>query len=206
MTTAESWRIRGDAIEACNCDVVCACNFGGAPTPGLCEAIIDYRVQEGNHGGTQLGGLNFVLYLQMPGKPYDGNWTLGVYLDQRASQPQADALGTILSGQAGGMFAALGGLIGTALPPKQVAVNFDTVNGKHRVSVPALLEVGSEQIPHPIAGQPPFDPKASNLALPIFTGTVSVRRNSVFQLTDTALSWDHPGQSVNIGQFDYSGP
>ena len=147
-----------------------------------------------------------MLYLQMPGKPYDGNWTLGVYLDQRAGQPQADALGTILSGQAGGMFAALGGLIGTALPPKQVAISFETVNGEHSISVPGLLEVGSERIPHPIAGQPPFDPKSSNLALPIFTGTVSVRRNSVFQLTDTGLSWDHPGQSVNIGQFDYSGP
>ena len=92
-----------------------------------------------------------MLYLQMPGKPYDGGWTLGVYLDQRASTEQAEALGTILSGQAGGMFAALGGLIGTALPPKQVAISFDTVGGENRISVPGLLEVGSEQIPHPIA-------------------------------------------------------
>ena len=59
--------------------------------------------------GTELDGLSFVPYLQMPGKPYDGDWTLGVYLDQRANPEQAEALGTILSGQAGGMFAALGG-------------------------------------------------------------------------------------------------
>ena len=206
MTTAASWRIQGDAIEACSCDIVCSCNFGGAPSPGLCEAIIGYRVQEGHHGGTQLDGLSFVLYLQMPGKPYDGNWTLGVYLDQRASQEQAEALGTILSGQAGGMFAALGGLIGTALPPKQVPISFDTADGEHRITVPGLLEVGSERIPNPVAGEPPLDPKASNLALPLFAGTVNVRRSNVFQMTDPALSWDHPGQSVNTGQFDYSGP
>ena len=206
MTTATSWRIRGDAIEACSCDIICSCNFGGSPSPGLCEAIIGYQVQEGHHGDTQLNGLNFVLFLQMPGKVFDGNWTLGVYLDQRASEEQAGALGTILSGQAGGMFADLGGLIGTALPPKQVPISFDTVDGEHRISVPGLLEVGSERIPNPVPGAPPLDAKTSNLALPIFTGTVSVRRTSVFQLTDSALSWDHPGQSVNTGQFDYSGP
>ena len=206
MTTAESWRIQGDAIEACSCDIVCSCNFGGAPTPGLCEAIIGYRVQEGHHGGTRLDGLSFVLYLQMPGKPYDGNWTLGVYLDERANEQQVEALGTVLSGQAGGMFGALSGLIGTALPPKQVPISFETVDGEHRITVPGLLEVGSERIPNPMPGQPPLDPKASNLALPLFAGTVNVRRNSVFRMTDPALSWDHPGQSVNTGQFDYSGP
>jgi len=100
-----------------------------------------------------------------------------VYLDQQASQEQGEALDTILSGQAGGMFAALGGLIATALPSKQVPISLDTVDGEHHITVPGLLEVGSERIPNPVPGEPSLDPKASNLALPLFAGTVNVRRS-----------------------------
>ena len=142
MTTATSWRMRGHILENCSCNVACPCNFGGDPTLGYCEATLGFEIQEGNYGGTQLGGLNLALYVRMPGKPFDGNWTLGVYLDQRATQEQVEALGTILSGQAGGMFAALSGLIGNALPPKQVPITFETVDGEHRVTVPGLLEAG----------------------------------------------------------------
>jgi hypothetical protein len=53
----------------------------------------------------------------MPGNIFHGNWTTSAYLDQRATEAQVEALGTILSGQAGGVFAALHGLIGQQLPP-----------------------------------------------------------------------------------------
>ena len=85
MTTATSWRIRGDVMEACSCNLTCPCNFGGDPTQVPCQAIVGLRIQEGNYGATQLNGLNVVLYLSIPGKFFDGGWTLGVYLDQRAN-------------------------------------------------------------------------------------------------------------------------
>ena len=206
MTTATSWRMRGHILENCSCNVACPCNFGGDPTLGYCEATLGFEIQEGNYGGTQLGGLNLALYVRMPGKPFDGNWTLGVYLDQRATQEQVEALGTILSGQAGGMFAALSGLIGNALPPKQVPITFETVDGEHRVTVPGLLEAGSERIPNPMAGQPPLDTKVTNIALPLYSGPANVRRSSVFSLTDPDLSFQHSGSSSFTGHFDYTGP
>ena len=153
-----------------------------------------------------MDGVNVVMYLRMPGKPFGGNWTLETYLDQRATQEQIEALGAILSGQAGGMFAALGGLIGTALPPKQVPISFDTANGEYRISVPGLPEVGTERIPNPVPGEPPLDSKATDLAVPFFTGPANIRRSSAFPLTDPNLSFQHPGQSSFSGQFDYSGP
>ena len=205
MTTAESWRIRGDILEVCSCNVTCPCNFGGDPTFGNCEAVQGYRIQEGNLGNTQLGGVNLVLYIRMPGKPFEGNWTLGVYIDQRATEGQMQALGTILSGQAGGMFAALSGLIGNGLPPKQVPITFETVDGEHHVSVPGLVDIGSERIPSLMGGEP-LDTKVTDLAIPFFSGTANVRRSSKFSLTDPDLSFQHPGHSSFTGQFDLSGP
>ncbi len=206
MTSGTQWHIQGDILETCSCDVTCPCNFSGDPTRLPCEAVFGFHIQEGNYGNTRLDGLNLVLYLSIPGNAFDGGWTLGAYLDQRANQEQVAALGTILSGQAGGWFDPVSGLISNPLPPKQVPINFETVNGEHRVSVPGLVEIGSEQIPNPMTGQPPLDSKVNDLAVPFYTGTASVRRSSVMRLTDPNLSFEHPGRSSLIGKFDYTGP
>jgi hypothetical protein len=201
-----AWRMRGDAFEACSCNVTCPCNFGSDPTLGFCEVIVAWRIQEGHYGNTRLDGLNLVQYMRMPGNLWQGNWTAGVYLDQRATQEQAHALGTILSGQAGGLFAALSGLIGNPLAPKQVPITFETVNGEHRVTVPGLLEVGTERIPNPMSGQPPLDTKMSDIAVPLYAGPVHVRRSSILKMTDPHLRFEYSGRSSLVGQFEYTGP
>jgi hypothetical protein len=127
-------------------------------------------------------------------------------LDQRATPEQLDALGTILSGQAGGIFAVLSGLVGHQLPSQQVPMTFETVNGEHRVTVPGLLEVGTERIPNPMPGQPPLDTTVSDIAVPVYAGPVHVRRSRILKLTDPHLSFDYAERSSLMGQFDYRGP
>jgi hypothetical protein len=206
MTTETAWRMHGDVMEACSCNTTCPCNFGSDPTQVPCEAIVGWRIQEGSYGNTRLDGLNVVFYFLIPGNAFQGGWTLGIYMDQRANQQQVEALGTIFSGQAGGWPAVLSGLFAHQLAPKQVPINFETVNGEHRITVPGLLEVGSERVPNPMPRQPPLDPKVSDLAVPFYTGTVSVRRSRILKLTDPNLSFEYSGRSSLIGQFDYSGP
>ena len=206
MATQTSWRMRGDVMEACSCATTCPCNFGSDPTPLPCEVVIGWRIQDGNYGNTRLDGLSVVLYGRIPGNVFQGNWTVGVYLDQRASQPQAQALGDIFAGNAGGWPAMLSSLIGNLLPPKQVPIQFQTVDGEHNITIPGLLEVGSERVPNPLPGQPPLDSKVSDLAVPFYTGSVSVRRSRTLRLSDPGMSFQHAGCSSLIGQFDYSGP
>ncbi len=206
MTATTSWRMRGDILEACSCNIVCPCNYGGDATKLPCEALLGFRIQEGNYGNTQLGGLNIVLYVQIPGKVFDGGWTLVVYLDERASPGQVEALGTILSGQAGGWFEPFSGLIANPLDPKQVSINFEIVDGEHRITVPGLLEAGTERIPNPIPGMPPLDTTVSDMVVPFFTETVHVRRTTTVKLTDPNMSFEYAGKSANISQFEYSGP
>ena len=206
MATQTSWRMRGDVMEACSCATTCPCNFGSDPTPLPCEVVIGWRIQDGNYGNTRLDGLSVVLYGRIPANVFLGNWTVGVYLDQRASQPQAQALGDIFAGNAGGWPAMLSSLIGNLLPPKQVPIPFQTVDGEHSITIPGLLEVGSERVPNPIPGQPPLDPKVSDLAVPFYTGSVNVRRSRTLRLSDPGMSFQYTGRSSLVGQFDYSGP
>jgi hypothetical protein len=149
--------------------------------------------------------MHVVLYVRIPGYVFDGGWTAGAYLDARATPDQAQALGAIFSGQAGGWPALLSGLIAHQLEPKQVPITFETVAGEHRISVPGLLEVGSEQVPHPMPGAPPLNPEVSGLAVPFHTGPTYVRRSTILKLTDSPLHWEHAKRSALIGQFDYSG-
>ena len=206
MATQTLWRMRGDVMEACSCATTCPCNFGSDPTPLPCEVVIGWRIQDGNYGNTRLDGLSVVLYGRIPGNVFQGNWTVGVYLDQRASQPQAQALGDIFAGNAGGWPAMLSSLIGNLLPPKQVPIQFQTVDGEHNITIPGLLEVGSERVPNPLPGQPPLDPKVSDLAVPFYTGSVNVRRSRTLRLSDPGMSFQYTGRSSLVGQFDYSGP
>ena len=95
MATEAAWRMRGDVMEACSCATTCPCNFGSDPIPLPCEVVIGWRIADGHYGNTRLDGLNVVLYGRIPGNAFQGNWTVGVYLDQRADQQQAQALGNI---------------------------------------------------------------------------------------------------------------
>lgn len=206
MATGTTWHMRGDILEACSCTTTCPCNFASDPTSLPCEAILGFHIQDGQYGNTPLNDLNFVLYFRIPGYAFDGGWTLGVYLDQRATQEQAQVLGTILSGQAGGWFDVVGGLIAEHLEPKQVPITFETVSGEHHITVPRLLEVQSERVPHPMPGQPPLNPEVVGLAVPFHTGPTYVRRSTMLKLTDPNMSFEYAGRSALIGQFDYSGP
>ena len=101
----------------------------------------------------------------------------------------------------------MSGLIATALPAKQVPISFETQNGEHRITVPGLLDVGTERIPNPMPGEPPMDTKVDGLTVPFYNvGPASIRRSSALSLTDPSMSFQHPGLSAIQGQFDYTGP
>jgi len=45
---AESWRLTGKVLVACNCDWGCPCNFNARPTTGKCEGGWTWHVEEGS--------------------------------------------------------------------------------------------------------------------------------------------------------------
>jgi hypothetical protein len=57
-----------------------------------------------------------------------------------------------------------------------------------------------------LSGQPPLDPKVSNLAVSFYTGPARVRRSRTLRLTDPNMGFEYSGRSALIGNFDYSGP
>ena len=206
MTDVTSWSLRGDVMEACSCDTTCPCNFNSNPTRLPCEAVLSWHIREGSYGETRLDDLNLVLYVSISGYAFDGNWTGGVYLDERANPEQATALGTIFSGQAGGWPAVVATMFSKQFDPKQVPIRFEVVDGDGHVEVPGLVEAGSERVPNPMPDQPALDPQVNALAVPFYTGPMQVRRAKVLKLTDPNMTFEHSGSSSLVGSFEYAGP
>ena len=93
---AEPWRIEGEYLENCNCEVLCPCLLGprnargGAtarPTEGHCDVPLVFRIERGQYGRLDLGGTHAALVIHTPGPMGEGNWTIGAYLDQRPDFP-----------------------------------------------------------------------------------------------------------------------
>ena len=167
------WQISGDYFEACSCDSVCPCPTSGMaarPTKGACDVGLVFHVERGQYGGTKLDGLTFAVLAHTPGAMNQGNWTVGVIVDERASAPQRQALTAIASGQGGGPMGALGPLVGNFAGVEAKPIKLEGEGMKRSVSIPGVLDIAVEGIPGAKQDEPIYfdnvgHPAASRLAL-----------------------------------------
>jgi len=83
-----------------------------------------FHVASGNSDGTDLSGVDFAPYFHLPPNLTAGNWTVGIVVDEGASDEQAQAIERIVSGQEGGPFAEFAPLIGEVQPLRRGRVTF----------------------------------------------------------------------------------
>lgn len=110
-----AWQISGQYMETCSCTFLCPCitsNLAATPTEGNCQAALGLHVDKGSKDGVSLDGLDLIVLLESQGPMGAGNMTVGLIVDDGASQEQADAIAEIASGKAGGPMAMLAPLVG----------------------------------------------------------------------------------------------
>ena len=99
------WSLRGEYMESCNCDYLCPCIYTNpqeGATHDHCTAVMVFRVDQGNFGGTKLDGLKFALVIRSGRVMADGNWIFAGVVDDSADDAQRAALAAIVAGDAGG--------------------------------------------------------------------------------------------------------
>jgi hypothetical protein len=140
-----AWQLDGTYFESCSCDAVCPCTWSALTakaTLDRCRALLAYHVDSGEINGVDVSGLSFALFLDTPPVMSDGNWRVGVYLDEAASDGQAEQLGAVLSGQLGGPPAMLGPLIGEMLGVEKAPITYGDDGRGHRVIIGGAVDVG----------------------------------------------------------------
>ncbi len=204
MAADAKWSLKGDYLEACSCDAGCPCKFGAQPTKGHCHGILAFEIKEGTYGKVDLGGLGFAGMIKAPSAPWEGNITGTFYVDEKATDEQRQALGTILSGDAGGFWAVIATFVTDNRGVKFAPVKMETNGDTRSFTIPGVLEVSNEPLVNPITKQQ-HEVMVTNSMDP-FCVSGRAGRSSKAVCTDPDVELDLTGQQGYIGTFAWAGP
>jgi hypothetical protein len=152
-TQKTAYRVKAESVEACNCRHGCNCQFAGFPNEGKCEFIIGYEVKDGKFGQVSLNGLRAVVAAKYPNAIHEGSGHVVLFVDEKATQEQADALVSILSGKMGGMpWEALAGTIGRFEGPIRKPVEIAIAGERSSVRVPGTIDLALTPLTDPVTG------------------------------------------------------
>ena len=169
-----TWNLRGSYAETCSCELMCPCNlsFDHGATYDYCRVTLGFNIREGAVDGTDVAGRKVVLIADTPKVMTEGNWRVGVYVDDGASDEQLDKLVQVFSGQLGGPMAGLAPLIGEMLGVERAAIDMDDDGLNHSVKVGDTIEFEIQDIVpfgvetgEPVKFSGMFHPVASDLTM-----------------------------------------
>jgi hypothetical protein len=169
-----SWNLRGSYVETCSCELMCPCNlsFDHGATYDFCRVTLVFNIREGDVEGVDIGGRKVAIIADTPKVMTEGNWRLGVFVDDEASDEQFQKLTQVFGGQLGGPMGALTPLVGEILGAEKARFEVEDDGLRHRVRVGDVIEFEIEDIVpfgvetgRPIRFDGMFHPVGSNLTM-----------------------------------------
>ena len=169
-----AWSLKGSYVETCSCELMCPCNlsFDHGATYDFCRATLVFDIRQGEIEGTDISGLRIAVIIDTPKVMTDGNWRLGVFVDEQATDEQSEKLVQVFSGQLGGPMAGLAPLVGEMLGVERAKIDVRDDGVRHSVRIGEAIDFEVEDIvpfgvetgePVRFAGM--FHPVASDLTM-----------------------------------------
>jgi hypothetical protein len=152
-----SWHIKGSYYENCSCTNTCPCTWSSMQTPATndyCRANLAFKISEGVINEVNMDGVIFVMIVDTPPLMADGNWRVGVVVNDTVSDKQMEALGLLLSGDIGGPPAMLKGLIGEMLGIEKHPVSISQKGNDFHVQIGDSFDYSATIITNPMTGEP----------------------------------------------------
>jgi hypothetical protein len=143
-----SWNLSGRYVETCSCELMCPCNlsFDHGATYDFCRVTLCFDIEQGEIEGTDVSGLKFVAIADSPKVMTEGNWKLGAFVDDNASDEQMDKLVKVFTGQLGGPMEGLAPLIGEVLGVERATIEVGHDGLRHSVRVGDAIDFEIEDI------------------------------------------------------------
>jgi hypothetical protein len=142
------WNLKGNYFETCSCELMCPCNlsFDHGATYDYCRVTLVFEILEGDVDGTDIGGTRLAMIADTPKVMTEGNWKLGFFVDEGASEEQGDKLVQVFSGQLGGPMGALAPLVGEVLGVERARIDVQEDGLRHSVRIGDAIDFEIEDI------------------------------------------------------------
>ena len=203
MTTAtRTYTLDGTLLEACSCAGPCPCWVGDDPDGGTCDSFIAYHVDQGEISGVDVAGLTYVVVNRIPGNVLAGNWHQVVYLDDKATPQQREALVAAFTGKLGGPLADLASLVGERMAFYFLPIDHQIRDGKGTLRVGDKVSATME--PYRDAnGRPTTLRDTVFSTIPGSPAYVAKASEHVVNVPEHGLVWELTGRNAIQGDFHF---
>ena len=142
------WNLSGSYVETCSCELMCPCNlsFDHGATYDFCRVTLVFNIREGSIEAADVSGCKVALVADTPKVMTEGNWRVGIFVDEDASDEQMDKLTAVFGGQKGGPMAGLAPLIGELLGVERVPFEIREDGLTHAAKIGSVVDFEVEDI------------------------------------------------------------
>jgi hypothetical protein len=165
--------------------------------------MLAWHIDSGEVDGTDVSDRSVVLVLDSPRQMSEGNWRVGMFMDERASDEQAEKLGGIFSGQMGGPIANVVPLISENLGMEVASIEYVDDGRRHRVQVGDAIDVEIEDLVSPFDPDGPL-PKLTETKHPANSELTPARALSA-RVQGLGIDYSADGQNGFSTPFSWSG-
>jgi len=143
-----SWNLKGSYFETCSCDLMCPCNMSMAhgATYDFCRVTLVFNIKDGEIEGTDVSGLGVAAIADSPKVMTEGNWRLGLFIDDRADDEQMEKLTAVYGGQKGGPMEMAAAMIGELLGVERAPFEVVEAGLTHSVKIGDAIDFEIEDI------------------------------------------------------------
>ena len=200
------YQIEGTLLEVCSCDVLCPCWIGEDPDQGTCDSVVAYHFDSGEISGVDVSGLTLVSVVNIPGNILEGNFRQLVYVDEAASDEQADMILDAFTGKLGGPLADLAELIGERVAVERAPIKHEIVEGAGTLTVGDKVQAAM----HPYTGPDGSTTTLNNSIFSTVPGSpayVGVADSQKIDIPEHGYEWAYEKKNAiqSDWKLDYSG-
>ena len=193
--------MRGLFYEACDCFTVCPCWVGNSPDGGECTGVFAWEIEAGTIDGIDVAGLLAVSVSHHAGLREEARQRVMIFVDERATRVQADALTAAFSGSLGGPLQELGDLLGELLGVERAPIELRREGRLTTLTVGRRIRIEGTTREGPAGRMTLSEAKLSKvLGSPAELGESGHFRVA---LPTPAMDLDLRGRSTMSGRFSY---
>ncbi len=168
-----------------------------------CRVVLAFHVDSGEVDGVDVSGLSVAVLADTPPVMADGDWRVGLFMDEAASREQAEKLGAVFSGELGGPMELLAPLIGEILGVETAPIEYVDDGRRHRLRIGDFVEMEIEDFVPPQIPEGEVS-KVTGVLHPA-NSTLTIARATNSRVKAFGLEFSNAGKNGHSAPFSWSG-